>query len=447
LLAGATLLAAASTSSVARANGRFPESNHLFFSPKDPDLVLLRTTFGLLVSHDHGKNFDWVCEQSIGSSGVEDPMYAITPSNNFVVTTFEGLTVSKDQACTWSMVGGELQGQVFIDLSANPSDLKDVVVFASSYAKQDDAGNILFTSKMWETKDEGATFTPLGTALDPGLLGYTVDLAKSDANRIYASAVRNPGAAPVGALLTSKNHGTSWDETVVPLENSERSLFIAAVDPNNADRVYLRTANTSPDKPTRLLLREANPDGGPGTVRTIFTAKGALLGFALSDDGSKVYIGGPSDGLQVASTTDFQFQTRSDTKIGCLAINADGLWACSNEQVGFIAGLSKDDGKTFTPLLHFCDIRGALSCGASTTTGSKCTQLWPGQRALLGCAGVADDGGTGDTGDAGPTTPGTSGSGSKCDMAPPGLGGAGAALSVAGAAVALIRRRSRRRRR
>ena len=38
--------------SPARANGRFPESNQLVFSAQEPDLVLLRVTFGLLVSHD-----------------------------------------------------------------------------------------------------------------------------------------------------------------------------------------------------------------------------------------------------------------------------------------------------------------------------------------------------------------------------------------------------------
>ena len=38
-------------------------------SKGDPDLVILRVTFGLLVSHDRGKTFDWVCEQSINVTG------------------------------------------------------------------------------------------------------------------------------------------------------------------------------------------------------------------------------------------------------------------------------------------------------------------------------------------------------------------------------------------
>ena len=251
-------------------------------------------TFGLLISHDRGKTFDWVCEQSIGYIGIEDPMYAVTPSGSYLGTTFSGVSLSHDKACGWSFVGGDLADQVFIDLAPNPKDLKNLVVFASSYARQDDAGNILFLSKIWETKNEGQSFEPLGQPLDPGLLGHTVDLTTSDPNRIYVTAVRNPGVSPIGILLTSKDHGQSWEEMTVPLENNERAVFIAAVDPTDAERVYLRTAN-NPDKGSRLLLREAT-DGGPATIRTIYQATGALAGFALTPDGKKVYIGGPRDG-------------------------------------------------------------------------------------------------------------------------------------------------------
>lgn len=61
----------------ARANGRFPEANHVFVSATDPQRVLLRVTFGLLVSIDGGKRWGWVCEQALGVRGIEDPMFPI----------------------------------------------------------------------------------------------------------------------------------------------------------------------------------------------------------------------------------------------------------------------------------------------------------------------------------------------------------------------------------
>jgi hypothetical protein len=437
----ATVLASAPS---ALANGRFPESNQILFPPEDPDLVILRVTFGMLISHDRGKTFGWVCEQSIGYSGVEDPMYTVTPSKAIIGTTFQGLSITRDNACGWSFAGGDLDRQVFIDLTSNPNDSKNVVVYASSYDKQDDAGNILFTSKIWETKDEGQTFTQLGPAQDPSLLGYTVDLTKTDPDRLYVTAVREPGTQPKGVLLVSKNHGATYTEEAVPLIDSERAVYIAAVDPTDPERVYLRTS-AGVDKPTRLILREAGPDGGPPTQRTLHTAVGALPGFALTPDGSKVYIGGPKDGVKVASTQDFVFQQKSTLEVQCLAVTSEGLWACSNERMGFIAGISTDEGATFQARLRFCDLGGPLGCGQGTATNDRCIPLWPAQKALIGCGGGFDGGGDAGFSDAGPGFTPTPPPPKNCDCHASPAGPWGAVVSVVGAAVALIRRARRRR--
>src|SRR3954471_9382622 len=102
----------------AHANGRFPESNAIFFAPNDPDTVLLRTTFGLVTSHDRGKTWDWVCERSIGLAGVEDPMYSVTPDGTMLSSSFQGLAISHDHACNWAYEGGPLKDLVFIDLTS-----------------------------------------------------------------------------------------------------------------------------------------------------------------------------------------------------------------------------------------------------------------------------------------------------------------------------------------
>lgn len=439
------LAAAVAEAPLARANGRFPESNQIVFSKEDPDLVLLRVTFGLLVSHDRGKTFEWVCEQAIGYSGVEDPMYAVTPSKAIVGSTFQGVMISRDNACGWDPAGGDLDNQVFIDLTTNPRDAKNIVVFASSYDKRDDAGNSLFASKLWETKDEAQTFQPLGQPLHPELLGYTVDLTASDPDRIYITAIREPGATPRGVLLVSKDRGQTWTEEAVPLVEGERAVYIAAVDPTNAERVYLRTSNMV-TKPTRLILREADSDGGAPTQRTLFTASGALLGFALTPDGSKVFIGGPNDGVKVASTEDYVFTQKADIEAQCLAYDNGVLWACSSERSGFIAGRSTDDGATFEPVLRFCDIGGPLtSCGPGTPTNDRCTPAWPAQKALIGCGNPNANAGDGGDADASGAPARRSGSsGCDCHAAPAGTW-MGAAVAAAGAAIGLLRRARRRR--
>jgi hypothetical protein len=431
-------------SSPASANGRFPESNAIFVTESDPDLVLLRVTFGLLVSHDRGKTWSWVCEKSIGASGVEDPMYTVTPGGTIVGTTFQGVAVSHDRACSFAYAGGELGSLVFVDLASKPTDPKTIVAFASSYERQDEDGGILFRSQLYETTDEAKTWTPLGQRFDPYLLGETVDYAARDPDRIYVSAIRNPGEIPKAALLTSKDHGKTFVTTEIPLVSSERAVFIAAVDPTNADRIYLRTQNAT-DLPSRLIVSD---DGGK-TFRDVYAAQGALLGFALSKDGKTVWVGGPKDGVRMASTTDFGFRQKSTIEVQCLTWTPDGLWACSSEKNGFVAGLSKDEGATFEAKLHFCDVTGALSCPPGTATKTQCEPAWPQQASLLGCAASADGGADGGDGGTNPDGDGSGGGGKSCRCgvvgAPSPLTAllAGAA-SLAGVASFVARRRRRR---
>jgi len=449
------LSAAVALPASAEANGRFPESNQLFFAPNDDQFLFLRTTFGFLVSKDRGATWHWVCEQAFPLQNSEDPMVAITPNSNMLATTFSGLSFSTSKACDWRYqkdaplanpdgMGGD-KGRVFIDLAANPTDAKDVVVFSSTYDRQDDAGTLFFSSQLFETKDEGVTFTQLGPDLDSSLLGYTLDLAKSDPQRIYVSASRNASAAmPAAILLVSTDHGQTYTERSIPSEGTERGFYIAAVDPNNADHLYVRMANGT-DKPSRLLYSE---DAGK-TWKVIYTALGPLLGFALSPDGSKLYVGGPKDGIRVASTTDFAFKQTSNIETQCLALASDGLWACSNERTGFIIALSKDEGATFEKKTHFCDIKGALECPAGTSVSTECVSRWPQQSALLGCTNDSD-GGTLDGSADGASIPTdgdlvTPGGGCDCRMTPSSPLAAFAAASLAGLALAAIRRRRAKR--
>ncbi|HEY0464521.1 MAG TPA: hypothetical protein VGC79_09945, partial [Polyangiaceae bacterium] len=57
----------------ASANGRYPKADQLAIAPDDPQFLAVRTTFGVLVSHDSGQNWDWICERALGYSGVQDP--------------------------------------------------------------------------------------------------------------------------------------------------------------------------------------------------------------------------------------------------------------------------------------------------------------------------------------------------------------------------------------
>lgn len=453
-LAGAAAASILLAPSEAQANGRFPESNAYFFSPSDPNTVILRVTFGLLVSKDRGLTWDHICEPAIGLTGSEDPMFSITPKGTWIGSTFSGVALSPDNGCAWSLVKGPIADLVFVDLTNRPATPDKVIAFASSYAGQDPDLNPFYESNLWETADDGQSWTRITpVTLPKELLGETVDVAPSDDQRIYVSMLKNAGQeSRQGVLMVSNDHGKTFTSLPVPLEDDEKAPFIAAVHPTNADRIYIRTSNAT-DRPSRLMVSD---DAGK-TFRTVFKGNGPLMGIAFNTDHTKIWVGGPLDGLQVASTTDFVFTKKTNISIQCLSFQSDGLWACSNEAGGFVAGVSKDEGSTFEAKLRLCGIRGALECPVGTLANFECVQggksaqraqTWPAQNARLGCGIDPNDAGPeGGDAEAGPAPPPGDDDGGGCTMTVPTRFSPIAAVIAAGlAAVAIVRRRRSSRR-
>jgi hypothetical protein len=366
----------------ARANGRFPASNAVLFSPADDATVVVRVTFGLLVSKDRGRSWGWVCERAIGFSGPEDPTYVITKSGAIVVGLFDGLRVSRDGGCTWDAVRTE--ATVFVDLTVRSDGA--ILALASSYDRHGDAGS-LYKTEVWISTDDARSFAPVAARFDPTLLGETVEVAPSDRSRIYVSAVRGDDVDRQGVLLVSTDAGRNWAERTTRLETKELAPFIAAVDPKRADRIYLRTS-ASPENPTRLLVSD---DAGK-TYRKLLAAKGPLLGFALGGDGATVLAGGPDDGLFAGSAGALELTEVSKLKVQCLSRGGAALWACSTEGAGFIAGLSKDEGTTFEPRLHLRDINGPMACEEGTGVAKECGVEWAKLRREIGLGSPADAG-------------------------------------------------------
>jgi MYXO-CTERM domain-containing protein len=422
-----TSLALLGAPGTARANGRFPAANQVVVSKTTPSSMVLRTTFGILLSSDSGTTWDWICEKSVGYGGTEDPSMGLTATGTVLAGTFEGLATSLDKGCSWAFVPGKLTQNVVVDLVVRPDAPATSLVMTNKFAKADDAGDALFQSDIFVATDDGKTWNPLGPSLDPTILFETIEVAASDPTRVYVSGVRGDGATEQGVVLVSKDTGLTWKEYAVPLDiSTERAPFISAVDPKNPDRVYTRTKGSAG---SRLLVS----DDGAQSWREVLKFTSDMLGFAISDDGQKVWAGGPKDGLYQASAAALTFTQTSQIAIQCLTASGANLYACSNEVGGFILGASKDDGATFAPLLHLYGIRGPLACGAQTSQ-ANCVPDWPALSDSLGTP--PSDGGTDGSADGG-TSSGSSGKGCSCD-ATPGSGDGALALGALGIAAALF---------
>ena len=441
--AAAFALAASLVGLPALANGRFPAAGQIAVDPSDPDHLVVRTTYGLTVSNDHGARWSWVCEGAVGYSGTEDPMMAITADSSIIAGIFEGLSASHDKGCQWDFAQGGLKDRYVIDLATEQLDPKNAILAISN-----SVGGSMFLTEVWETKDNAATWTVAGVDMPADFLGLTLDAAPSDRNRIYVSGrYGKPGYD--GALERTGDRGATWTKVLIPGSNDQALPYIGGIDPQNPDVVYVRLDAVKTDK---LVVTK---DGG-ATWTDAFTSTGNLLGFAISPDGATVAVGGDTDGIWTAPASTLAFKQVSKIGAKCLTWTSAGLYACADEFVdGFAVGLSKNQGATFTPVMHLQVNCGPLACGAATSNGSKCPDAWGATKLTIGgatCEGGGGSSGTSaasSTSSGGPATSssssgGSSGGGCSVSAPAPAAGLTAPGLMIAAAALARRRRRAAR---
>jgi len=343
-------------------------ANQLAGSPVDPNLLVLESTVGILVSHDLGANFGWICEAPVGygDGGPQDPSIAMTTAH-VLAGLRQGMSLSPDDGCTWSFA---LNDPV-VDVVVRRDDPHTALAVTSAYAGVGDAGENLYMTHVLVSHDDGNTWSQLGVAIDPTVTVETIDVALSDSNRLYiGGAARRPtddgGIERVGVVLTSVNSGATYARTDIPLnsgnESKYASAFVSAVDPADPDLLYVRVSDTLAD---RLIV---STDGAK-TFTTAYQATGPLLGFALSADGSKLFLGGPFDGVLLARTgldagTSPSFTKQSTTSVSCLAWLGGSLYACVRQPGSTFlqyVGASANDGVTFQPKFYLGCL-SPLSC-------------------------------------------------------------------------------------
>jgi photosystem II stability/assembly factor-like uncharacterized protein len=348
----------------ARANGRYPLATQLVGGPTDASYLALRATFGILQTFDRGTSWHWLCEQAAGYADIQDPSIAATGDGSLLVG-FEKLMTTHDRGCTWAAPTG-LTASSVTDLAVDRARPNRVVALN---ATSDANGS--FTNHIFESADDGRTWTELGTPIADGLVAETIEVA---GQRLYVSGKHWP--TQLAALEQSDDGGTTWTRRTIDAA-ADALPFIAAVDPANTDRVYVRTSGSSDDG-----VFVTNDAGATWT--RIFTATGGILGFALSPDGTSVAVGGPTAGIHVASVGDYQFSRTSLVGPYCLRWDDAGLYACGRQAGdGFALGLSSDRGATFAKLLELPAVV-PLSCPPASTTGAICPPLWGPIATVLG---------------------------------------------------------------
>jgi hypothetical protein len=372
------------------ANGRPPTTNGVHFRPGDSHSVYVASTFGLLISHDDGCSFHWVCEDNLGYGGTFDPKYRIAPDGTIFATTFNGLRVSRDGGCSFATATAALAPSDPARIADKWIDAIDIGPTGEVWVATADNGK---PNDVYRSTDNGLTFAPRGMQ-SPTIWWKSIRVAPSRASRIYATGYQVAGVLPDAGqmpptthFLTSDDDGATWTRSalsgvqlgVLPL------VYASGVDPGNPDIVIMLSTGANPPSGDRLYR---SSDGGV-TWAEVLATQGAVLDVSLTDAGDVLVatLGGNAFRSTDHGTTFAPLV--GPPQLACVGQGIDGqLYGCgANWEPDFKAVARSSDGAAWNQVFRFVELAGPLECPAGTAEHDTCGGQWAALKDQFGATG------------------------------------------------------------
>src|ERR1700690_3268993 len=350
-------LAGVGAARTTRADGAFPAPFRLFVPAGLPGDTTVTTNFGLITSRDGGRSWAWTCEHGASALGT---LYqqALSGGTGRILGLANGsLIFTDDDGCTWTAATGFPAADVFDDSFMDPSDPLHVLAIAHHGTGPAATFELLASTS-------GATAfgaAPLFAA-EPGIRIDGVEIARSNPNRIYLTT--SPWTATdtqPPRILSSDDGGKTFTSPDASPVASGGTLGIAGVDPQNADRIYLRLSDANErllisSDAGRTLVVALTADPGQQLSAFLRRADGTLLAAAFDGTSGTLFHstdGGTSFQPLAASLHVGSFAERA----GALYVLADGI------DDPFLVGVSHDDGDSFQSVLDYSSVGGVKTCG------------------------------------------------------------------------------------
>jgi len=361
----------------AGANGRPPGTISIEARAGHPDDVVIGTTFGVVITHDGGGTWRWLCEAGLGYGGPFDPHLVWFGSGTIVVTALKGLQVSSD-GCTWR-TPTELGGR-FASVIARAGEH---ALFAA-VSDADDA-------HLYRSADEGQTFTQVSSPGPENTYWESIAVAPSDPDRVYlAGWVITPERTKDVVLVASRDGGKTFapmaSASLAP-RSPQSAITVVAIAPTDPDQLYVRVTNQA-GKPGDAIYRSG--DAGAHFVKVLALAD-SITGLVVRHNGD-VLAQAPQLGLYRSKDHGRSFSrfTTSPALHGhCLIETSDdALWSCTENFGAERMGAARSpDGTTWSRTLRYEELAGPVACPAGTKQASCATHDWCAVRTQLGVSG------------------------------------------------------------
>jgi len=370
LVLGSLFLLASAAES--HANGRPAATSTINFRQGNEQHIAAGMTFGLVVSQDGGTTWRWFCEDAIKYGGMYDPDYAYTPTGALFATTFDGSLVNRD-GCSFNATSFAMQFMSAIALGPTGH------LFMGTVHPPDPATSDPGDAKIYKSTDDGITFPISAAPAAVGLWWSSIEVAPTNANRVYLSGYRLNAGNRLFELYRSDNGGTSYTAITTSGITTTRNstIEIVGISKLNEDHVFARVTYQNENTISDAIYRTTNA----GTTWTKIFEKQDELAFVIRANGDLV-AGGRNTGLEVSRTPSNGAAWEvlvGAPHVNCLVENTAGeVWACT-QNFGSPQVMSDDAGimkttnlMSWTPVLKYQDILGPAECAVGTLQKDKC---------------------------------------------------------------------------
>ncbi|MGE5187174.1 MAG: hypothetical protein ACM31C_34230 [Acidobacteriota bacterium] len=330
-LAAAVLVAIAGD---AAANGRAPATSTIHFRQGHDSDVVAGMTFGMVISHDAGATWQWMCETAIGYAGNYDPDYVYSPSGALFATTFDGLVVNRD-SCTFAAT---TFGTTFMSQIEQGPD-------ATLYACAADPND----ATIYKSTNDGTTFSASAQPGQNGDWWSTIVIAPGNANDVYLSGYRLTPACDA--------------KSVTPFAACDPSL--AGVDCSGCTKPQGKcilndagggTCDANSATPGASCMIPQDCDNCTNPLAKCDSVRVALL-FASTNAGAS-FQPLPGNGEFLTQTTGKGLTTTANSAIDLVGTSADGstLYARVEQESPTAEGLYKIAPATDTTWTHILTV-------------------------------------------------------------------------------------------
>jgi len=355
----------------AAGHGRDPFVLHIEHRPGHEQDVLAGMTIGLVRSHDGGATWQWTCEEAVHYKDPYDPDYTYSAGGSVLAQTLVGAGIDH---------GG---------CQFDPTTLGHTIV--SSVAAASDGALYIAASDpadaaIYKSMDDGVTFAPIATPGQPGDWWTSIEVARSDPQRIYLSGYRFLADNKKQYFMyVSRNGGTSFTaiSTAAFVVGNGSAIAIAGVGAN-PDVVYAHVKVVT-DSGGDAIYR--SPDAG-ATWTQIFTSTD-LYGLAfLARASGELVAGTRTSGAWHSTDGGASWQALANPPhISALAESQAGeVWAGTQNfaysgPMGLppVAGdgnaiMKSTDLATWTPVLRLQDLHPP-ACAVGSEAYDKCVAI------------------------------------------------------------------------